>query len=103
MKKALKWLAEHSVDVEFHDYKKQGVPRDVLPLWSEQIGWENLINKRGTTWRKLDDEDKEDLTESKALRLLTENPSLIKRPVLSLDNEQFLLGFSPESYAKFFT
>jgi len=101
IKKARKWLLEHQIDYVFHDYKKEGVDSDALQRWSQQAGWESLLNKRGTTWRKLPDSDKESLDETKALALLTEHTSMIKRPVLLLD-EGVYIGFSASSYEALF-
>ncbi|MDQ6954155.1 MAG: ArsC family reductase [Mariprofundaceae bacterium] len=97
IKKGKKWLLEHKIDYVFHDYKKEGVDKDVLCAWSQQVGWEVLLNKRGTTWRKLPDTDKESVDEGKALRLLAEHTSMIKRPVL-VAGEHVLVGFSETSY-----
>lgn len=81
VKKARKWLDAQSIDYDFHDYKKEGADPARLAAWSDAVGWEVLLNKRGTTFRKLSDEDKEGIDRGKAIRLMVEHPSMIKRPV----------------------
>jgi len=98
MKKARTWLESHEVAHEFHDYKVAGVAPDKLTSWARQAGWEVLLNRAGTTFRKLPDSAKANLTEAKALRLMLEQPSMIKRPVLER-GKTLLVGFSPEKYA----
>lgn len=99
IKKARKWLAEQNVEHEFHDYKKAGITATKLLEWSNQVDWEVLLNKRGTTWRKLPDDIKDSVNKTRALKLMAEQPSLIKRPVLS-HNGQLLVGFDTASYAE---
>ena len=99
MKKARAWLDSHDVAYAFHDYKAAGVAKDKLKRWSDELGWETLLNRAGTTFRKLPDADKEGLNERKALALMLEQPSMIKRPVLELGGK-LLVGFKPEIYAK---
>lgn len=98
MKKAFAWLDDHGVPYEFHDYKKSGIDIARLKTWSNQVGWEVLLNTRGTTWRKLTPELQAHVDEGKALKLMRENPSLIKRPVLETGKE-LLVGFDPTRYA----
>ena len=98
MKKARAWLTTHRVTHAFHDYKKDGIDRKRLESWCKKVGWETLLNKAGTTFRKLPDKDKEGLTEGKAIRLMLAQPSLIKRPVLELGGGKLLVGFKPEQY-----
>ncbi|MDX8397362.1 MAG: ArsC family reductase [Mariprofundaceae bacterium] len=102
IKKARAWLGEHGVDVVFHDYKKIAANADLLQGWCTQAGWEVLLNKRGTTWRKLDVSDKEGLDEAKAIALLVANSSMIKRPVLIKDGV-VTVGFSVERYQALFS
>jgi len=97
MKKARAWLDAHGVAYEFHDYKAAGIERRRLEGWAEAVGWETLLNRAGTTFRKLPDADRDGLTESKAIALMLEQPSMIKRPVLDLGGK-LLVGFKPESY-----
>ena len=97
MKKAFAWLDAHGVRYDFHDYKAAGIDVARLKAWSAQVGWEVLLNTRGTTWRKLSPTQQAHLDESKALKLMSENPSLIKRPVLD-NGKKLLVGFTPERY-----
>ncbi|WP_315806154.1 MULTISPECIES: ArsC family reductase [unclassified Bradyrhizobium] len=99
MKKARAWLDDHSVAYDFHDYKTAGIEKSRLKQWSDELGWETLLNRAGTTFKKLPDADKEGLTESKAIALMLAQPSMIKRPVLDLGGK-LLVGFKPDIYAK---
>jgi len=101
IKKARKYLAEHNIEYQFHDYKKLGVPEHELKKWIKDLGWEALLNKRGTTWRKLDESVKESANEQTAIQIMLDNPSIIKRPVLDV-NGRFTLGFKAETYAQIF-
>lgn len=98
MKKARLFLDEHGVAYEFHDYKAAGIDRAHLERWCDVAGWETVLNRAGTTFRKLDDEDRTDLDRDKAIALMLAQPSMIKRPVLEA-GEQLLVGFKPELYA----
>jgi arsenate reductase len=99
MKKARAFLDKNKVDYAFHDYKTAGIERDRLEKWASKAGWETLLNKAGTTFKKLPDKDKEGLTEKKAIALMLAQPSMIKRPVLELPGGKLLVGFKPEQYA----
>ena len=99
MKKARAWLDKHGVDYVFHDYKTAGIERAQLEQWSKKVGWETLLNRAGTTFKKLPDSDKEGLSEKKALALMLAQPSMIKRPVLEIGGK-LLVGFKPDIYAK---
>jgi arsenate reductase len=99
MKKARGWLDKHGVDYAFHDYKASGIDRDRLERWAKKVGWETLLNRAGTTFRKLPDKDKEGLSEKKSIALMLAQPSMIKRPVLDLGGGKLLVGFKPELYA----
>jgi arsenate reductase len=99
MKKARAWLDQHGVSYGFHDYKVGGIERDKLEGWAKEAGWETLLNKAGTTFRKLPDKDKEGLTEARAIKLMLAQPSIIKRPVLELSGGKLLVGFKPQHYA----
>lgn len=101
MKKAFNWLNEHNIEFDFQDFKKEPVDEETISNWLTQVSWDQLINKRGTTWRKLSDEDKENIDNEKATQLILQNNSLIKRPVL-LVNQIIYLGFKPEQYQKIF-
>jgi arsenate reductase len=98
MKKACKWLDEHRIEYAFHDYKTSGLERKRLEGWSLQVGWETLLNKSGTTFRKLSDDDKTGLNDRKAIALMLAQPTLIKRPVLEVGG-RLLVGFRPEIYS----
>lgn len=98
VKKARVWLDQHGVAYDFHDYKKAGIDRDRLNAWVEAHGWETVLNRAGTTFRALPDEAKTDLDADKAIALMLAQPSMIKRPVLDLD-DRTLVGFKPEGYA----
>ena len=101
MKKARAWLDQRGVAYAFHDYKSAGVERGTLERWARETGWETLLNRAGTTFRKLADKDKEGLTEKKAIALMLAQPSMIKRPVLDIGGK-LLVGFQAEQYAKAF-
>ncbi len=98
MKKARDWLEGRRVAYGFHDYKTMGVERSTLEAWVRKVGWETLLNRSGTTFRKLPDADKAGLTEARAIDLMLAQPSMIKRPVLDIDGE-LIVGFKPEAYA----
>jgi len=101
MKKARAWLDGRGVAYDFHDYKTAGIERAQLEAWAREVGWETLLNRAGTTFRKLPDKDKEALTEKKAIALMLTQPSMIKRPVLDIGGK-LLVGFKAEDYAKAF-
>nr|WP_229428575.1 ArsC family reductase [Microvirga pudoricolor] len=102
MKKARAWLDAAGVPYVFHDYRSQGIDRARLEGWARQVGWETLLNRSGTTFRKLPDDEKDGLDERKALSLMLEHPSLIKRPVLDRQG-QVIVGFKPETYGSVFS
>jgi arsenate reductase len=97
MKKARTWLDSHGVKYDFHDYTAVGIDREHLEKWSKAVGWEVLLNRSGTTFRKLPEKDKQNLTEKKAIALMLAQPSMIKRPVLDL-GKRLLVGFKPDIY-----
>lgn len=101
MRKAQDWLIEQNIAYDFHDYKKLGLDRSKLEGWCNTLGWEIVINRAGQTFRKLDDAQKQDLNEAKAIDLMLGNLSMIKRPVLEKDGK-LLAGFKPEIYQAFF-
>jgi arsenate reductase len=98
MKKARTWLDSHGVAYGFHDYKTEGIAKDQLHRWCDELGWETVLNRAGTTFRKLPDAEKEGLNERKAIALMLAQPSMIKRPVLDFGGT-LLVGFKPEIYA----
>jgi Spx/MgsR family transcriptional regulator len=97
VKKARAWLDARALPYAFHDYKREGADSAKLRAWSEAVGWEALLNRRGTTFRKLDQADQAELHEAKALRLMTEHPSLIRRPVVEHEGG-LLIGFDAEAW-----
>jgi Spx/MgsR family transcriptional regulator len=99
MKKARAFLDKHKVGYSFHDYKSAGIERTKLEGWAKKAGWEVLLNRAGTTFRKLPDKDKANVTEKKAIALMLAQPSMIKRPVLELAGGRLLVGFKPDDYA----
>lgn len=99
MKKARAFLDHAGVAYDFHDYKTQGVSEAKLRSWAKEVGWEKLLNRAGTTFRKLPEADREGLTEAKAIALMLAQPSMIKRPVLETGG-RILVGFKPDEYAK---
>ena len=101
MKKARTWLDDHGVAYVFHDYKAQGIDKTALERWAKDASWEILLNRAGTTFRKLPERERENVTEKKAIALMLEQPSMIKRPVLDVDGK-LIVGFKPEVYAKAF-
>ncbi|WP_313740300.1 ArsC family reductase [Pseudomonas sp.] len=98
LKKARSWLEQRSLDYRFHDYKTQGIDRERLSRWCDEHGWQVVLNRAGTTFRKLDEASKADLDQAKAIELMLAQPSMIKRPVLEL-GDRTLVGFKPETYA----
>ena len=101
MKKAFVWLGERDIPYEFHDYKKAGVPRERLVAWCKTLGWKTLLNTKGSTWRKLTPEQQAITTESKAVALMIEQPSVIRRPVVELAGGHLLVGFDPTQFESF--
>jgi arsenate reductase len=101
MKKARAWLDDHGIAYSFHDYKTSGIDRQTLERWVAEVGWERLLNRTGTTFRKLPDERRHSLNAAKAIALMLEQPSMIKRPVLVMD-KQIIVGFKPDMYASTF-
>lgn len=97
MKKARDWLDQRGVGYVFHDYKVAGIDRATLERWCGQVGWEALLNRAGTTFRKLPDADKAGLDEARAIALMLAQPSMIKRPVLDIDG-RLTVGFKPDVY-----
>ncbi|MEI9921816.1 MAG: ArsC family reductase [Bacteroidota bacterium] len=103
VKSAIDWLKKHNVDFEFHDYKAKGITASKLKEWSSQIGWESLVNKRGTTWRQLDEATQKKVTNEKAaIDLMIEKTSVIKRPLIEDKGKVVALGFDEAEYKKVF-
>jgi len=101
MKKARTWLQAHKVAHQFHDYKVAGIDKPTLEGWVKKVGWEILLNRSGTTFKKLPDADKDGITEKKAIALMLAQPSMIKRPVLEAKGK-LTVGFKPQEYEKLF-
>lgn len=101
VKKARRWLDANGVVFQFHDFRIDGLDEATIKSWLQQVSWEVLINKRGTTWRKLDDPRKDQLDQTSAITLMLENPTLIKRPVLC-DETSCKVGFKEADYAAYF-
>jgi arsenate reductase len=97
MKKARAWLDTHRIAYQFHDYKTEGIDRKRLEGWAKRVGWEILLNRSGMTFRKLPEKDKQGLTATKAMALMLEQPSMIKRPVLEVGSK-LVVGFKPDLY-----
>jgi Spx/MgsR family transcriptional regulator len=101
VKRARAWLAEHQAEVNWHDFKKQGVPEPALDGWLKAVGWEKLVNRQGTTWRKLGEDTKAAVTDAaSARRLMLEQPSVIKRPVVQWANGEVTVGFSEALFSQ---
>lgn len=99
VKSALDWLNRNDVEFQFHDYKKSGITEGKLKAWTKQVGWESLVNKRGTTWRQLDEKTQNKVVDDQsAIALMLEKTSLIKRPLIEKDGKVLLLGFNQEVY-----
>ena len=101
IKKARKWLEENGVEYQFHDYKKDGLNSELLKSWVAELGWETLLNKRGTTWRKLPDDVKDNIDEASAIEVMLDNNSIIKRPLLDTGSSK-TLGFKADEYTQIF-
>jgi arsenate reductase (glutaredoxin) len=101
VKKAFDWLNKNQIAFDFHDYKKSGITPARLEAWSKQVGWENLVNKRGTTWRQLDEIEQKKITgERTAIALMMEKNSVIKRPLIEEGGKIILLGFDEAEFRK---
>jgi arsenate reductase len=101
MKKTFKWCDEHGIAYAFHDYKKQGVPRERLVAWCRALGWKTLLNTKGSTWRKLSPEQQDITTLSKAVATMMEHASVIRRPMIETPEGQLLVGFDPTLFESF--
>ena len=102
VKKARAWLQNHDIEFRFHDFRKDGLSQAKLKSWMSNIEWETLLNKRGTTWRQLDETNKENINKSRAIKLMIEQPTLIKRPVMEFQQSVFV-GFKPDIYQSIFS
>ena len=102
VKKACNWLVRNNIAFQFHDFRNDGLTQTKVRQWTSLVAWDKLINRRGSTWRALSDQDKTGIDSSRALQLMVERPTLIKRPVVEYDTS-ITVGFSQESYAEIFT
>lgn len=103
VKKTLDWFKLHQIDYEFHDFKKLGISNDKLEEWAEKIGWEALLNKRGTTWKMLDAElQKSIVSQESAFKLMQGKTSVIKRPVIEIGSGSIILGYNEEQLSELF-
>ncbi len=103
VKAAMDWLKKNNIIFEFHDFKSKGITSEKLSVWSKQVGWEALLNKRGTTWRQLDEKVQSKITnETAAIKLMMEKTSVIKRPVIEQKEKIITLGFDESAYKKIF-
>lgn len=101
IKKAKSWLTENNIEYQFHDYRQDGLDKNWLEKAEQALGWEQVLNKRGTTFRQLSDEQKQNLTKQTALTLMLEQPAMIKRPIL-IHNDNYYLGFKAAQYSEIF-
>ena len=101
VKKARNWLQIQGVDYRFHDFRTDGLDSDAVEAWLQELGWQNLVNRRSTSWKALDQDTREQMDDSSALTAILAQPTLIKRPLLDTGQERFT-GFSADSYAKIF-
>jgi len=101
IKKARNWLNSRQIAFEFHDYRKQGLDITLLQSMESELGWESMVNRRGTTWRALPDSIKDSIDRDSALQVMLENPAIIKRPILARDNRLFI-GFNDQQYQEIF-
>ena len=99
VKKARAFLTKHHIDYEFHDFKKEPPTKKQIEQWLKQVDWQILLNMRGMTWRRLTESEKESINKTKAIKLMLEKPSIIKRPVLEV-NKKIIVGFSEDDYKK---
>jgi Spx/MgsR family transcriptional regulator len=103
VKRSLEWLTKNKIEFEFHDYKSKGITKEKLKGWTKQVGWESLVNRKGTTWRQLDSSVQSKVTnQANAIALMTEKTSVIKRPLLEEKGKVIALGFDESEYKKIF-
>ena len=101
VKKACAWLTRNNIEFQFHDFRKDGLTQAKIRQWTKIVDWETLLNRRGTTWRKLSDSVKANITMAHAQKLMAEQPTLIKRPVVE-NGKHITIGFSQDSFTEFF-
>ena len=101
MKKAMTWLTQNEIEFNFHDYRKDGLEKEFISQWIAEFGWEKIINKRGTTWRALDEDTKNNMNDAQAIEAVLAQPAMIKRPLL-IHNNKATLGFKAAEYETIF-
>jgi len=101
VKKARNWLDQHGVEYQFHDVRADGLEREEVQAWLAELGWQNLVNKRSTSWKALDQRTRDDMDEASALAAILQQPTLIKRPLLDTGHERYC-GFAAANYEKIF-
>ena len=101
IKKASNWLTEQGIDFQFHDYRSDGLDEVQLQQWCDELGWEQVLNRRGTTWRKLPEDVKNAINEASAIQLMLKQPAMIKRPLLDTGDKR-VLGFKATDYQQLF-
>lgn len=101
VRKARRWLDDHAIEYRFHDFRSDGLDRERLRAWAAELGWETLLNRRGTTWRRLPEGERTDVDETRAVELMLAHPALIKRPLLDLGGQR-VVGFEDKRYAQLF-
>ena len=101
VKKAKNWLETHNIDYQFHDFRKQGLDANTINQWLQSVSWDKILNKRSTSWRNLDPSIQQAVNETTIVDLLVENPTLIKRPVMVV-NDTITLGFNSDTYQGIF-
>ena len=97
VKKARRWLEQHQIDYQFHDFRRDGLDRGLIQVWLTEVEWTDLLNQRSRTWRDLDAAMKQDLSKARAIKLMIDNPSIIKRPILAA-GKRLLIGFNKDEY-----
>ena len=102
VKKARKWLEQHGIDYSFHDFREDGIDRDAVAGWIEELGWETLVNRRSTSWKTLDEQVRKSMDAESALAAILAQPTLVKRPLLDTGAERHT-GFSAANYEKIFS
>lgn len=102
IRRARSWLSDHHIDYRFHDFRKDGLDEKLLKQWAKKLGWETLLNKRGLTWRRLDDDIRSNVDEKSAIEIMLDNPAIVKRPVLEA-GKTLEVGFNEDRYRKLLT
>ena len=101
VKKAKNWLDSHNIDYQFHDFRTDGINKDIINVWLNTVAWDKILNKRSTSWRNLDASTQQAINATNVVDLLIENPTLIKRPVMDV-NDIITVGFNSDTYQGIF-